>query len=114
MIAPQLLHTAAYGEETPLGSSLVPFARVFEELDISAVLAYRARTYVSSGLVVTASGISALNLKSLLETHLAALPKGDYTPLPSPFVGGEVRVTADLKGATTAGLGFPVHMWCMF
>lgn len=107
----QLLHEAAYGEETPLGSPFLPSKREFKALSAEAVLAFRARTYASSNLIVTASGISAANLKVLLESHLHGLPKGGEKAIslpPSPYMGGDVKVKADLEGKTVLGLGFNV------
>jgi predicted Zn-dependent peptidase len=85
----------------------LPSKRQFEELSLEDVLAYRAKTFVSSNLVVTGSGISAANLKVLLETYLHELPKGSKTVVVSPYLGGDVRLKADLEGSTYIGLAFP-------
>jgi predicted Zn-dependent peptidase len=108
-VARDLLHEAAFGDESPLGSTFLPSKREFDELSLENVLAYRAKTFVASNVVVTASGVSLATLKALLETHLHELPKGAGKVVPaSPYIGGDVKVKADLGGRTVMGLGFPV------
>ena len=87
----------------------MPLRSQFEALSYDDVLAYRAKTYTASNLVVTASGIPATNLRVLLEAYLHELPKGSGSIVPtSPYTGGDVRVKADLEGKTVIGIGFPI------
>ena len=87
----------------------MPLRSQFESLSYDSVLAYRAKTYTASNLVVTASGIPATNLRVLLEAYLHELPKGAGRVLhSSPYIGGDVRMKADLDGKTVIGLGFPL------
>lgn len=103
----ELLHEAAYGEVSPLGSSR--FATSVKKINMDSVLEYRSTNFVSSNLVVTANGISQDKLKSLMTLHGDLLPSGPTTPLPSsPYIGGDVRVRVDLDGSTNLGLAFPV------
>ena len=103
----ELLHEAAYGEVSPLGSSR--FASSASKINLDGVVEYRNRHFVSGNLVVTSNGISQDKLKGLLALHGDLLPIGPPTPLPpSPYVGGDVRVRKDLDGSTNLGIAFPV------
>lgn len=109
----ELLHEAAYGEESGLGSSR--FASSVRRIDMEAVLEYRRHTFVSNNLVVTANGISNDKLKVLLSLHgdLLINSSSTTTTASSPYVGGHVRVRVDLDGNnnnnnTNLGVAFPV------
>lgn len=103
----ELLHEAAYGEVSPLGSSR--FATNAKKIDVDSVLEFRSNNFVSGNLVVTANGISQDKLKSILLLHGDLLPNGPASPVvPSPYTGGQVRQRVDLDGQTHLGVAFPV------
>lgn len=102
-----MLHEAAFGENTPLGSPLYP-ANV-QAVDPQKVISFRDSKFIAKNIVVTASGIPHDDLKQVVEFHLHGLPNVEVAKLDdSPFVGGEIRVKADFNGGTYLGLGFPV------
>jgi len=108
-----LLHEAAYGENTPLGSSM--FGSSLDKLEVETILSFRKSNYLTSNLVVSASGIAHDTLKSLVECHLSALPSApssssaSSSALPaSPYIGGDIKVRVDLDGVSHVGVAFPV------
>lgn len=100
----ELLHEAAYGDGTPMGSSM--YSSDLKKLDVGDVMEYRMRNFKTNNLLVLADGV-ALNS---LESSLRVLGAGEPTPvasIPSGFTGGSVRVRADLNGDTHVAIGFP-------
>jgi len=104
----ELLHDAAFGENTPLGGSL--YAANLDKLDVDAVLAFRAAHFTAPRITVAASGgVSHDALKQMVECYLHSAPAGAASPVPaSPYQGGELKVRKDLDGQTYLGLAFPV------
>ena len=100
----QLIHAAAFGEASPLGSSI--FADKVDDVSVEAAMEYRADNFVSGNLVVSGSGISQARLSEIVQT--ASFPQGARRVVKdSPFFGGETRQKADLKGAVHIALAFP-------
>lgn len=102
----QLVNEAAYGETSPLGSSL--YAPSLSKLTIPSVLDYRAKTFVSGNVIVAANGVPHDSLKEIVDAAAGCIPAGTASALRSGFVGGEVKVRTDLDGVTHLGLAFPV------
>jgi len=104
----ELLHEAAFGENTPLGSSF--FATNLDRLTSGDVTAFRAKNFTSGQMVVTTTGgLSHDALKQLAEVHLHGLPSSKpMTAAASPYVGGDMRVRTDLDGESHLALAFPV------
>ena len=97
----QLIHEAAYGEGSPLGSSI--YADSLESLAPADVLAYRHKYFTATNTIVTSSGgLPHADLKALTECYFSGLPKGEPSSFPSPFIGGEARVKAAAEGAYAA------------
>ena len=102
----ELLHEAAYGEATPMGSST--FATDLHHLAPEAVLAYRQHQYTANNLVIASSGLSHANLKTLSEKYLKSLVAGAARPVSSPYTGGDAKLKGDYNGKTYCALAFPV------
>lgn len=101
----ELLHEAAFGEESTLGASM--YSLNLDKLSISDVLAYRATNFVSGNVVISASGISSKDLEALVKD--ASVTVGSGSPAKAcPYVGGDIRVRKDMGGKTFAAIGFPV------
>lgn len=104
------LHEAAFGAFAPLGNPAHSGNALTASVD--KVMAFRARTFSPSNLVVSATGISQDALKTAVDTHFKfgagsknALPA---TPLPpSPFIGGDVKIRTG-SDKSYAGIAFPV------
>jgi hypothetical protein len=97
----QLLHEAAYGEGSPLGSS--PFPLDLGNLDVSEVLAFRARQFVAPNVTVIGNGLSA----DALEKFASSIAPGTAAVSESPYVGGTVRRRVDAGGRIHTTLAFP-------
>jgi len=110
----ELLHEAAYGEATPMGSSFLANNCNLDSLCPDDVFKYRQHQYVGSNLVISANGISIERLQQYAEKYFKQLPKNSVdgsaqAGLPScSYVGGDVRHKADCNGMTYFTLAFPV------
>lgn len=103
----QLLHEAAFGEASALGSSI--YAPNLKKLSVSDVLQYRAAHFVQGNVVVSGNGIAQERLDAAVNQWASAIPAGAARPVPtSAFVGGEVKVRTDMGGASRFGLAFHV------
>jgi len=106
----ELIQEAAYGETSPLGSSL--YAPSLQALAVPDVLAYRSTHFVKSNIIVTANGISNDRLKEIIDAKGHLIPDGPTTPAvalaPSPYVGGDIKVRVPLSGTSHIALAFPV------
>lgn len=123
----ELLHEAAFGEETPLGAPT--HALNYETLDNEEVVKFRDNLFVADNLVVAATGVSHDKLKALVEAHVeggdwkapasrnthvelnvSQIAKRDTpaTPYarPSPYVGGVAKQREDLHGDVHSGIAF--------
>lgn len=110
LLLTQLIQEAAYGETSPLGSSL--YAPSLKALAVPDVLAYRSTHFVKSNIIVTANGISNDRLKEIIDAKGHLIPDGPTTPAvalaPSPYVGGDIKVRVPLSGTSHVALAFPV------
>eukprot|EP01034_Spumella_vulgaris_P029253 gene29254-36271_t len=124
----ELLHEAAFGEDSPLGGSIYP--QNVDRLEHDQIIAYRNKHFVADNLVVAASGISHEKLQALVEQYVVggkvgnaaaqsiiALEVGQIrtatTPsaslsAASPYAGGEVKLRQEVGGESHVGLAFPV------
>jgi predicted Zn-dependent peptidase len=104
-----LVHEAAYGESSALGHSV--FGSDLSKVCVQQVLAYRNANFLRENLVIAASGISADTLKKIVASSSGAFVSKSNKPTTfaaSPYVGGEVKVRADLNGSTNLAVAFPV------
>lgn len=101
----EMLYEAAYGEESTLGASVYGNLK---KLSVSDVLAYRAKTFVSENIVITANGLSTAALESMIAAS-ADVPTASSPPssVACPYVGGDYKVRKDLNGNSYLGLAFP-------
>ena len=106
----QLIQEAAFGETSPLGSSL--YAPSLQSLAIPDVLAFRSAHFVKSNIIVTANGISNDRLKEIIDAKGHLIKDGPTTPAvalaPSPYVGGDVKVRVTALGTSHIAIAFPV------
>lgn len=101
-----MLHEAAFGEVSTLGAPI--FATNLGKLAISDVMDYRTKHFVSENVTITANGISNAALSALVDEATYMPSAGaDTVAATCPYVGGEMRVRADLGGHTFLGLAFP-------
>lgn len=103
----ELLHEAAYGDGTPMGSSL--FASDLKKLDVGDVMEYRLRNFRTNNLSVLADGVALNSLESSVKGFLGSSENAPVTSIPSAFTGGSVRVRADLAGDTHVAVAFPAQ-----
>lgn len=102
-----MLHEAAYGDGTPMGSSL--FASDLKKLDVGDVMEYRLRNFKTNNLTVLADGLALNSLESSVKGFLGSAEATPVTSIPSGFTGGSVRVRADLAGDTHVAVAFPTQ-----
>lgn len=103
----QLLQEAAFGEATPLGSSI--YAPNLKKLAVADVLQYRASHFVQSNVVVAGNGIAQDRLDAAINKWAPSIAVGAAHMQPATaFVGGEVKVRTDMDGASRFGLAFHV------
>lgn len=101
----ELLHEAAYGDGTPMGSSL--FANDLKKLDVGDVMEYRLRNFKTNNLTVLANGLALNSLESSVKGFLSSSEAVPVTNIPSGYVGGTARMRADLGGDTHLAIAFP-------
>lgn len=105
----ELLHEAAYGEDSAFGSSL--YAPLLSNLSSEEIVAFRAAHFNASNLIIAASGIAHADLRSAVEKHFAqpAEKKKHAHAVQSAYIGGEVKVKhATEDESSHIGLAFPV------
>eukprot|EP00286_Rhodomonas_abbreviata_P028184 CAMPEP_0181312168 /NCGR_PEP_ID=MMETSP1101-20121128/13543_1 /TAXON_ID=46948 /ORGANISM="Rhodomonas abbreviata, Strain Caron Lab Isolate" /LENGTH=390 /DNA_ID=CAMNT_0023418981 /DNA_START=121 /DNA_END=1293 /DNA_ORIENTATION=+ len=103
----ELVHEAAFGEESGLGSSM--FAANLNKLGMGAVEAYRAAHFVRSNLSVAASGMSQERLAEVVQRCAETIPEGAAAkPTTCAYTGGSAQKRADMDGNSVLGLAFPV------
>mgnify|MGYP003385886377 CR=1 FL=1 len=104
----ELLHEAAYGELSPMGSTFLAEHGDIANLDPEAVLKYREHQFTAGNVVVSSSGLSHNTAKILSTKYLSALPAGATAPQASPYVGGDAKLKVNCKGHTYSALAFPI------
>lgn len=103
----EMLHEAAYGDGTPMGSSL--YASDLKKLDVGDVMEYRLRNFKTNNLTVLANGVALDSLQGSTSRFLGSAETVPVAAIPSGFVGGSVRVRADLGGDTHVAVAFPAQ-----
>ena len=105
----ELLHEAAFGEATPMGSS--QFADNLSNLTPESVLSYRQHQYTANNLVIASSGLSHDILKSYTDKYLNDLSSSNSTNnvSASSYVGGDAKLKGDYNGKTYVALAFPTE-----
>lgn len=104
-----LVHEAAFGENTGYGNSL--YAPSLKKLSVDEVLNFRNKNFVRQNVVIAADGIDAFELVQLVESaeEEFVLPSGTANAVVTPkYVGGELKVrTFTADGVSHAALAFP-------
>lgn len=102
-----LVHEAAFGEASALGNN--GLAHNLKKLDVSEVIQYRNAHFVKENIVVASSGgVSAATLKQLVQASgINSKSAQPVSPATSAFIGGEIKVRADLDGNTNLAVAFP-------
>ena len=101
-----LLHEAAYGENSALGAQR--FNEDLLHLEAKDVFRFRDRNFHAKNLVVTANGLSHESLRLLVETYLQDLPDAAAASSSSAWVGGQAKERVDLEhGNTYLGWAVP-------
>lgn len=90
-----------------MGSSI--FASDLKQLDVGDVMEYRLRNFKTNNLTVLANGLALNALESSVKGCLDSSEAIPVTNIPSGFVGGSVRVRADLGGDTHVAVAFPAQ-----
>jgi len=105
----ELLHEAAYGENTPMGA---PALSSPESLTAADVAAFRKANFSGSNVIVSATGLSIDALKTMAELYLHALPAdGSKARLPGAaggYVGGDMKVRDNSTSSSHLAMAFPV------
>lgn len=102
----ELAHSAAFGENSPLGGSI--YASSASALSGAAALDYRAANYKAGNVVVSASGISADSLAGLAEAGLGSMSGEAQVPPAVAYVGGSDKAKADIGGGALLSVALPV------
>uniref|UniRef100_A0A7S3UY37 Alpha-MPP n=1 Tax=Aplanochytrium stocchinoi TaxID=215587 RepID=A0A7S3UY37_9STRA len=112
----ELLHSAAYGESTPLGQPLWCPERNLGKLNADTIRSFMSKTFLAKRMVLSGAGVDHDELVSLAEKYFADLatapPAGETEPamLPSPYKGGDRRVSGD-SPFTHVALCFDAGSW---
>jgi len=102
----KLIHEVAYGESSPYGSSF--YAEDLNFLTPESVLTFRAKQYLSGNITVISSGVPHEAISALAECYLHRIPVGKSTVPKATYIGGEMKVRSKAKGASYAGVAFPI------
>lgn len=104
----ELLHEAAFSEESPMGSSY--YNQNIELLNPERVLQFRNNNFIANNIVISSTGVDHNILKELTQKYLSKLPANPNNKISgnSPYVGGYVKVRGDYDGRTYLALAFPV------
>ena len=100
-----LLHEAAYGENSPLGRPCKATSSLRAE--VCDIMAFRAGAYTAGNLVITGSGISHETLRNAVDGTFT-LSEGKSAVPTSAYTGGDIKVRTDMGGVSHAGIAFPV------
>eukprot|EP01006_Ploeotia_vitrea_P019766 TRINITY_DN52006_c0_g1_i1.p1 TRINITY_DN52006_c0_g1~~TRINITY_DN52006_c0_g1_i1.p1 ORF type:complete len:434 (-),score=12.37 TRINITY_DN52006_c0_g1_i1:52-1353(-) len=105
----ELLHEAAYGEATPMGSS--QFAEDLSQLKPESILSYRNHQYTANNLIIAGSGLTSEMLKNYTDKYLNDLSNtGDNNNnnnVTYQYSGGDAKLKGNFNGKTYVALAFP-------
>jgi len=100
----ELIHAAAYGEESPLGHN---FYSQNANISGDSLLKYHSKTFVGSNLIVVGVNVDFKQFVGQVEKQFSGAPTGVFVSPPSPYTGGEIRLKAD-SPYTYLGLAYQV------
>jgi predicted Zn-dependent peptidase len=101
-----LLHEAAYGENSPLGRAVTNESAA--KAEVCDIMAFRSRQFTAGNLTISASGLSHESLRSAVDDAFSGFSGAATSKEASPYTGGDLRVRANTDGVTYAGVAFPV------
>ena len=104
-----MLHEAAFGEATPMGSS--QFAEDLSQLKPASLVSYREHQYTANNLVIASNGLKADVLKTYANKYLNDLTSGDSNGNSSnrSYTGGDAKLKGNFNGKTYVALAFPTE-----
>lgn len=102
----QLIYEAAFGENSPYGSSL--YAPEINDINSTEVLNYRNEHFKSGNIVIAGNGISHDKLKQLADRFLQSIPEGCINKPSSTYHGGIVKIRENSDGQTHYSIAFPL------
>ena len=106
-VVTEMLHSAAFGDASPLGRSHICPKRNLAKLSKVEVLEYMQTQFVGDNIVVVGAGVEHQELVGLVESVFEGVPvRSTEKIIPeSPYKGGELRLRAD-SPLTHMALGF--------
>jgi len=103
VVLSELVHAAAYGEDSALGHT---FYSPVTKINAGVLKGFQAANYVGSNMTLVGINLDLDILVGKAESAFASAPSGNAAPAPaSPYVGGEMRVKAD-SPYTYVGLAY--------
>lgn len=100
------IHEAAYGENTPFGSSL--YSSNLDNLNAEDIKAFKDDHFKTSNLIVAATGVSHDTLTKVIDTAFTGMPSSAATTsVATPYIGGELKIKK-AGDSTNVALAFPV------
>mmetsp|Transcript_8331 Transcript_8331/g.10012 ORF Transcript_8331/g.10012 Transcript_8331/m.10012 type:complete len:481 (-) Transcript_8331:131-1573(-) len=112
----ELLHSAAYGESTPLGQPLWCPERNLGKLDASHLKSFMSKHFLANRMVLSGAGVDHDEFVKLAEKYFSDLPSappaGESEPVmtSSPYKGGDRRVSGT-SPFTHVALCFDAGSW---
>ncbi|TYZ58985.1 hypothetical protein PybrP1_002137 [[Pythium] brassicae (nom. inval.)] len=112
------IHGAAYGEKASLGRPLQCPLDQIDALTLETVLAFRAKHFVASKMVLAGSGVDHASLVALADKLFATIPTGDadsasvaVASSPVEYIGGVRTIENADAPFSYAALAFPTAGW---
>jgi len=111
----EMLHSAAYTDQGPLGRPLWCPTRNLQKLGVEDLKSFMATHYTAPRMVLSAAGIEHDVLVDLAKTHFGDLPGAptngvEPTSTKSQYIGGDRRVTGE-SPLTHVALCFDAGGW---
>jgi hypothetical protein len=102
----ELIHEAAFGDNTPLGQSF--YANSLDNIHGEDVLEFRSKQFLAGNITIAAKGISQDNLTKNISHFFRSLPEGSSELPKSTFVSGFAKTNSFLNGYSGAAFAFPI------
>lgn len=108
LLLTELLHEAAFGENSNMGSSILANNYDLHNLNVNNALEFKKNNFVANNLIISSSGIKHDQLKKLTEKYLSNLATNtNNTTINYNYVGGDAKLRNDFD-KTYLALAFPV------
>lgn len=102
----ELIHEAAYGDNTPLGQSF--YAHNLDSLHGEDVLEFRNKQFLAGNITIAAKGVAQDNLSKNISHFFRSIPEGSTEFAKSSFSSGYAKAKSDLSGYSGAAVAFPI------